>query len=186
MPGPCRAFSWFFDVSDPRDPKLGGWLHPSFALTVNLGLAFAVAFAAFLAAPLWFQQEWLRQQPPAVAHFVQHLAVLTNSVGIQPLSALHWIRDTLGPALLPDRALFDKKQAFALYSWERGSLGPQSLAMFLLVYVVLMLSCRLYEKGPVMLYDAAWACNMSMVLTAMGAWTSNKLCLKLVPSGTET
>ncbi|CDJ46696.1 hypothetical protein, conserved [Eimeria brunetti] len=33
-----------------------------------------------------------------------------------------------------------------------------------------MLASRLYEKGPVMLYDAAWACNLALALTAVALW----------------
>lgn len=161
-----RVWSWCFAVNDPKDPKLRGWLHPWFACLLNLGLAFAVALSAFLATPYWFQLQWLREQPHGVIRVlqgVQQAAKLPLGVGV----GLTWLKETIGRSFVFNNAVFDEKQALALYSWEGSGLDPQILSSFLLVYVALMLSCRLWEKGPVMLYDMAWACNLSMVLTAI-------------------
>lgn len=164
----CRIWSWFFDVSNPNDPKLRRWLHPTCALAFNAGLALLVAVAAFLAAPSEFHELWLQRQTPAVAHFAQHLTDLATSVGLVSLPAFQWLRRTAAALLLPQELMFDRKQAFALYSWDKGSIDPKSLGIFLAVYVALMLASRLYEKGAMMLYDAAWACNLSLALTALG------------------
>ncbi|CDJ39915.1 hypothetical protein, conserved [Eimeria tenella] len=166
----CRIWSWFFDVSNPNDPKLRRWLHPTCALAFNAGLALLVAVAAFLAAPSEFHELWLQRQTPAVAHFAQHLTDLATSVGLVSLPAFQWLRRTAAALLLPQELMFDRKQAFALYSWDKGSIDPKSLGIFLAVYVALMLASRLYEKGAMMLYDAAWACNLSLALTALALW----------------
>ncbi|OEH78568.1 hypothetical protein cyc_00141 [Cyclospora cayetanensis] len=164
------AWSWLFCVSDPNDPKLRGWLHPALALGFNLGLSFVLASAAFLAAPTQFHEEWLQHQSPQFLSFIHGLASVASFVGLQPALLLPWARSTLGRVLLPEELLLDKKQAFSLYSWEKGTLQPQAYALFLLLYAVLMVTCRLYEKGPMMLYDAAWACNTSMIVTAAAIW----------------
>lgn len=170
MSGLRRAWSWSFHIDDPKDPKFHGWLHPSFALLLNLGLAFAVAISAFLATPYWFRLEWLREQPHGIIRLlqgVQQALNLAKSVKLGSAPDLTWLKETIGHAFVFNSAIFDEKQALALYSWEGSGLDPQILSTFLLVYVALMLSCRLCEKGPVMLYDMVWACNMSMVLTAV-------------------
>lgn len=163
-------WSWCFHVSDPKDPKLRGWLHPAFALTLNLVLAFAVSLAAFLSAPSAFHQEWLQKQPDSVLHAVQAVqhSWQASSVGFSSMPVVQWLGGTIQRAFLPAEALFDRKQAFTLYSWQKDGADPQLLAGSLLLYVAVMLSCRIYEKGPVMMYDMAWACNLSMTLTAVG------------------
>ncbi|KAL8271993.1 hypothetical protein Esti_004117 [Eimeria stiedai] len=168
MLGLRSAWRWCFDVSNPKDPKLRGWLHPTFALTFNFGLASAVALLFFLATPSMFQEMWLRRQPAAVLNALQQARKLADSLGYSGTATVQWLRDSLGRILQPDIAFVDKNQVFAIYSWEGAILEPQFLAASLLVYVSVMLGCRLYEKGPVMLYDMAWACNMSIVLTAAG------------------
>ncbi|CDI87440.1 hypothetical protein, conserved [Eimeria praecox] len=165
-----RAWRWFFDVSNPHDPKLRGWLHPTCALAFNLSLALMVACAAFLAAPSAFQEAWMQHQPQTVVHIAQRAAFIDNSKGSGLYPFFQWLRRTIGQLLLPEKLLFDREQAFTLYSWEEGDFDPRSLGTFLAIYVALMLASRLYEKGPVMLYDAAWACNLALALTAVALW----------------
>lgn len=170
MAGLCSIWSWCFKVSDPHDPKLRGWLHPAFALTLNLSLIFGVAFAAFFSAPSQFHQEWLGQQQPAVAHFVQNAVSPAASFTVCDSPVFQRLENLVRRILLPNAAVIDSKQAFALYSWGGNSSAPNFLAAFLFLYGALMLGCRVYERGPVMLYDAAWACNMSMVVAALAIW----------------
>ncbi|KAL8449863.1 hypothetical protein Emed_002826 [Eimeria media] len=171
MVGLARSvYRWCFHVSDPKDPKLQGWLHPLFALALNLGLSFTVALLFFLSTPSVFQDMWLRQQPAAVLNAITHACKLLNSLGFSGTATVQWLQDNLGSLLLPDFSFLDKKQVFTLYSWEDAIVKPQFLAAFLLAYVLIMMGSRLYEKGPVMLYDMAWACNMSMVLAAAAIW----------------
>ncbi|KAL8436681.1 hypothetical protein ACSSS7_001506 [Eimeria intestinalis] len=166
MLGLRSAWGWCFHVSDPKDPKLRGWLHPAFALALNFGLASTVALLFFLATPSVFQEMWLRRQPAAVVTVVQQAQKLAESLGYSGTATVQLVRDSLGGILLPDVAFFDKNQVFAMYSWEGAIVEPHFLAASLLAYVLVMLGCRVYEMGPVMLYDMAWACNMSMVLAA--------------------
>ncbi|KAL8455836.1 hypothetical protein Emag_000410 [Eimeria magna] len=170
MLGLRSACRWCFHVNDPRDPKLQRWLHPAFALTLNFGLASAVALLFFLATPSMFQEMWLRRQPAAVLTALQQARKLADFLGYSGTATVQWLRDSLGGVLLPDVAFFDKNQVFAMYSWEGAIVKPQFLAASLFAYVIVMLGSRLYEKGPVMLYDMAWACNMSMVLAAAAIW----------------
>lgn len=171
-----RIWRWFFDVSNPHDPKLRGWLHPACALAFNLSLALLVAGSAFLAAPPTFHGAWMKHQPQAVLYFAEGAAGLVDNlkgVGLQP--PFLWLWRTVGNALLPDKLLFDQEQAFALYEPEEGGFSPRAFGTFLAIYLALMLASRLYEKGPVMLYDAAWACNLALALTAVGKKTSSKM-----------
>lgn len=172
-----RGLRWVFDVSNPHDPKLRGWVHPTCALAINLSLALLVACAAFLAAPPAFHEAWLQHQPLTVVHFTQGAAALlqsSNAVGLYRV--LQWLRQTAGQFLLPEKLLaFDRQQAFALYTWKEEGFDPRYLGTLLAIYVALMLASRLYEKGPVMLYDAAWACNLALLLTAAGEQASSHM-----------
>ncbi|KAL8439828.1 hypothetical protein Efla_004354 [Eimeria flavescens] len=164
------AWRWCFDVSSPFDPKLRGWRHPLFALILNWAFAFAVACAFFLATPSSFQQMWLQRQPAAVVNTLLAARDMADSVGISAVPAIQWLQETLGGFLLPAVSFIDKNQAFALYSWDGAIGNPNALAISLLAYVAVMLGCRLYEKGPAIFYDMAWACNMAMIFAALAIW----------------
>lgn len=188
MLSPAR---WLFTVGNPHDAKLRGWLHPICATFFNACLAFCIAFAVFLLSPLPNTEEWQQQQPQFVRSTVS--AVQRQSHELMVLTGLtsegiDAVKGIVRGIFLPELTLHDKEQAFALYNWNvdggnahvdgTPKLGSMHSAL-LLLYVVVLCGCRVWEKGPWIIYEMSWACNIAMCLASAGNKQSQSTILLL-------
>lgn len=124
--------------------------------------------------------EWQRQQPQfiltafsSVQRGSRNLMILMGltSEGVDRLIGI------VRGIFLPELVLQDREQAFALFDWKvggedaltNGTLSSGSIhSALLLLYVIVLCGCRVWEKGPWMIYEMSWACNIAMCLASAG------------------
>ena len=55
-----------------------------------------------------------------------------------------------------------------------------AIGLFLLAYLVIMISSRYLENGCISIYEFLWACNQSMLLAAIGCLTNDSTLIRIV------
>lgn len=58
-----------------------------------------------------------------------------------------------------------------------NSVAPE-MGYFFLFYFVFMMGTRLYDNGPVAIYESLWACNQALLISAFGLLTHDPMYIR--------